>query len=79
MSSKVYTKCSPVRFGELLRSLGVEKDVPLRTLALAANMDQAHLSTIELGRRLPTEGQALNLASFFAVDETDAQARRLGE
>jgi transcriptional regulator with XRE-family HTH domain len=79
MTSKVYTKSSPIRFGELLRSLGVEKDVPLRTLASTANMDQAHLSKIELGRRSPTEGQALNLTSFFAVDETDAQARRLGE
>jgi transcriptional regulator with XRE-family HTH domain len=80
MSSLTYAKRSqPPRFGELLRQLRVEKDVPLRTVAAAADMDQAHLSKIELGQRVPTEEQTARLAKFFGLDETETQARRIAE
>jgi len=80
MSSTVYAKHSqPPRFGEWLRRLRVEKDVPLRTVAAAADMDQAHLSKIELGQRVPTEEQTARLARFFGLDETETQARRIAE
>jgi transcriptional regulator with XRE-family HTH domain len=42
-------------------------------------MDQAHLSKIELGQRVPTEEQTAKLARFFGVGETDMQARRIAE
>jgi transcriptional regulator with XRE-family HTH domain len=51
----------------------------LRTVAAAADMDQAHLSKIELGQRLPTEDQTFKLARFFGVNETETQARRMAE
>ena len=49
----------------------------LRTVAAAADMDQASLSKIELGQRFPTEEQTKMLAKFFGVDETEALARRM--
>jgi transcriptional regulator with XRE-family HTH domain len=80
MSSTNYAKRSqPPRFGEWLRQLRVEKDVPLRTVAAAADMDQAHLSKIELGQRVPTEEQTAKLAKFFGLNETETQARRIAE
>ena len=80
MSSTNYAKHSqPPRFGEWLRQLRVAKDVPLRTVAAAADMDQAHLSKIELGQRVPTEEQTAKLARFFGLNETETHARRIAE
>jgi transcriptional regulator with XRE-family HTH domain len=80
MSSTKYAKhAAAPRFGEWLRQLRASKDEPLRTVAAAADMDQAHLSKIELGQRLPTEEQTAKLARFFGVGETEAQARRMAE
>jgi len=80
MSSTNYAKRSqPPRFGEWLRELRVAKDVPLRTVAAAADMDQAHLSKIELGQRVPTEEQTAKLARFFGLNETETHARRIAE
>jgi len=80
MSSTLYAKRSqPPRFGEWLRQLRVAKDVPLRTVAAAADMDQAHLSKIELGQRVPTEEQTAKLARFFGLNETETHARRIAE
>ena len=45
----------------------------------AADMDQTHLSKIELGQRLPTLGQTTKLAAFFGLDATTVQARRIAE
>lgn len=56
-----------------------EKDVPLRVVAAAADMDQAHLSKIELGQRVPTEKQAAAMARYFDVDSHDMEARRIAE
>jgi len=80
MSSTKYAKhAAAPRFGEWLRQLRAAKDEPLRTVAAAADMDQAHLSKIELGQRLPTEEQTAKLAKFFGMGETEAQARRMGK
>ncbi len=66
-------------FGERLRKMREEKGVPLRTVAAAADMDQAHLSKVELGRRVPTEKQAAALARYFGVDAQDMEASRIAE
>ena len=66
-------------FGVWLRELRVKRDLPLRVVAAAAEMDQAHLSKIELGQRLPTEEQTSKLASFFGVNERETEARRIVE
>ncbi len=66
-------------FGEWLREMRDEKDVPLRVVASAAEMDQAHLSKVELGHRIPTEKQAAALARYFGMDLHEMEARRIAE
>jgi transcriptional regulator with XRE-family HTH domain len=66
-------------FGEWLRQMRDEKGVPLRIVAAAADMDQAHLSKVELGHRVPTEKQAAALARYFGVDSREVEARRIAE
>ena len=66
-------------FGEWLRELRDVKGVPLRVVAAAAEMDQAHLGKIELGHRVATEKQAAALARYFGVDPHEMEARRIAE
>ena len=56
-----------------------DKKVPLRVVAAAAEMDQAHLCKIELGHRVPTEKQTAALARYFEVNPQDLEARRIAE
>jgi len=67
------------RLGEWLRELRDQRNLPLREVADAAEMDLAHLQKIELGHRLPTEEQTTRLAKFFKLDKTGIQARRIAE
>lgn len=66
-------------FGQWLRKMREDKGVPLRTVAAAAEMDQAHLSKVELGHRVLTKLQAEALAHYFGVDLQDMEARRIAE
>lgn len=82
MSSTKYSskgKASPPRFGEWLRQLREERKLPLRAVAAAAEMDQAHLSKAELGQRLLTADQVAAIAKFFKEDGTQMEARRIAE
>jgi len=81
MSKARYSASAPTvrRLGEWLRQLREERELPLREVAEAAEMDWAHLQKIEQGQRLPTEEQMTRLARFFHLDQTDAQARRIAE
>src|SRR4051812_22712050 len=49
---------APPSLGEWLRQMREGKELPLRVVAAAAEMDQAHLSKAELGQRLLTAEQA---------------------
>jgi transcriptional regulator with XRE-family HTH domain len=66
-------------FGEWLRQMREAKGVPLRVVASAAEMDQAHLSKVELGQRIPTGKQSAALARYFSVGLQDMEARRIAE
>lgn len=55
------------------------KQLPLRVVAAAAEMDQAHLSKVELGHRILTASQALAIAKFFCVEPNEMEARRIAE
>lgn len=68
-----------LRFGEWLRGLREAKELPLRVVAAAAEMDQAHLSKVELGQRLLTAEQAASIAKFFHLNATEIEARRIVE
>jgi transcriptional regulator with XRE-family HTH domain len=67
------------RFGEWLRGLREAKKLPLRVVAAAAEMDQAHLSKAELGQRLLTAEQASAIAKYFDLDANEIEARRIVE
>ena len=69
----------PVKLGDWLRELREGRDLPLRAVADATDMDLAHLHKIEQGQRLPTEEQTSRLAKFFKLDETETQAQRIAE
>ena len=51
----------------------------MRVVAAAAEMDQAHLSKVELGQRLLTAEQAAAIAKFFKIDAKQTEARRIVE
>ena len=68
-----------IQFGKWLRRLRLQRGVPLRVVAAAAEMDQAHLSKIELGQRLLTARQTLAIAKFFKIDPVEMDARRIAE
>jgi len=55
------------------------EQLPLRVVAAAAEMDQAHLSKVELGQRVLTATQANAIARFFEIDPIEIEARRIVE
>ena len=67
------------RFGKWLRGIRESKQLPLRVVAAAAEMDQAHLSKVELGQRLLTAAQASAISKFFKIDTNEIEARRIVE
>ena len=78
-SSTPANPANQATLGSWLRSLREGRSVPLRVVAAAAEMDQAALSKIELGQRVPTPKQAKALADYFGLDDRDMEARRIAE
>ena len=76
---KATSTANSQRFGEWLRGMRESKELPLRVVAAAAEMDQAHLSKVELGQRLLTADQASLIAKFFGIDANEIEARRIVE
>jgi len=62
-------------FGEIIRTLRQEKNVPLRVVAAAIEIDSTLLSRFELGERFPTQEQIKRFAEYFQqpVEEFSAQ------
>lgn len=58
-------------FGDNIRKLREDKELPLRTVAAYLDIDQAILSKIERGQRKPTREHVVKLAGYFKVKETD--------
>lgn len=58
-------------FGETIRKLREEKELPLRKVAAFLDIDQAILSKIERGRRNASRDQVMKLAGYFNIDEND--------
>lgn len=58
-------------FGETIRRLREEKELPLRTVAAFLDIDQAILSKIERGKRNASRELVVKLAGFFKVNEND--------
>lgn len=60
---------------DYLRTLRLEKGVPLRKAAAGIDIDQSSLSKIERGDRLPTEDQLVKIASYFDLDLKELRLR----
>lgn len=58
-------------FGDTIRKLREDKELPLRTVAAFLDIDQAILSKIERGHRKPAREQVVKLAQYFKVKESD--------
>jgi transcriptional regulator with XRE-family HTH domain len=58
-------------FGDSIRKLREDKQLPLRTVAAFLDIDQAILSKIERGHRKPSREQVVKLAEYFKVKEND--------
>ena len=54
--------------GELIRELRAKSGLLLRQVAAEIEIDQALLSKIERGERMPTKDQIIRLAKFYKVD-----------
>lgn len=62
-------------FANWLRRLREERDVPLRVVAAAVDMDSTLLSKLELGDRLPTDKQASALATHYRISVEEMRHR----
>jgi HTH-type transcriptional regulator, competence development regulator len=58
-------------FGDTVRKLREERELPLRTVAAFLDIDQAILSKIERSHRKPTREQVIKLAGYFKVKENN--------
>ena len=58
-------------FGDTVRKLREERELPLRTVAAFLDIDQAILSKMERGHRKPTREQVVKLAGYFKIKEND--------
>jgi predicted nucleotidyltransferase len=58
-------------FGNTIRKLRENKDLPLRTVAAFLDIDQAILSKIERGQRSASRTLVLKLAEFFEISQND--------
>lgn len=56
---------------EIIRELREKNGLLLRQVAAEIEIDQALLSKIERGERLPTKDQVIRLAKFYKVDPNE--------
>ncbi len=55
------------QFGQIIRNLRLENELPLRKIAAYLDIDQAILSKIEKGQRKASKTQVLELSRFFKL------------
>ena len=61
-------------FGETIRNLRLQQNVPLRVVAAAAEIDSTLLSRFELGERFPTDEQIKRFAEYFQLPVEELSA-----
>jgi transcriptional regulator with XRE-family HTH domain len=66
-------------FGEYIRKLREENEMPLRKLAAQLDIDQSTLSKIETNQRQPTREMIPILAKVFKIDIKELKVRFLSE
>lgn len=58
-------------FGDTIRNLREERELPLRVVAAYLDIDQAILSKIERGQRIARREQVVKLAEYFKIKENE--------
>ena len=66
-------------FGERIRKLREDNNMPLRKLAAHLDIDQSTLSKIETNQRQPTKEMIPILAKVFKVDIKELKVKYLSE
>ncbi|TRX49647.1 helix-turn-helix transcriptional regulator [Fulvivirga sp. M361] len=66
-------------FGEYLRNLREDEDIPIRKVAAALDIDQSTLSKFERGERLPKEEIIPKIAKYFEVDFEEMRLSYFGD
>jgi len=68
-----------ISFGEHLRTLRTETELPLREVASHLGIDPSLLAKIERNERQPTKQLIKEVASYFNVDERELQNEFLSD
>ena len=66
-------------FGEMLRKLREESDMPLRKLAALLDLDQSTLSKIERNERSANSDLIEKIAKVFKINKKDLQVNFLSD
>jgi transcriptional regulator with XRE-family HTH domain len=66
-------------FGETIRNLRLQQNVPLRVVAAAVEIDSTLLSRIELGERFPTPEQLARFADYFQLPQVELSAQVIAD
>jgi transcriptional regulator with XRE-family HTH domain len=66
-------------FGDYIRELREEKNLPLRKVAAFLDIDTSVLSKIERGERQATKENVVRIAEFFSLNEVQLLNDYLGE
>lgn len=66
-------------FGDTIRSLRLNRQLPLRVVATAIGIDSTLLSRLELGERFPTDEQLRRFADYFALPAKELAAQALAD
>lgn len=59
------------KIAEIIREQREQKGLLLREVAAKIEIDQALLSKIERGERMPTKEQVIRFAKFYKIDQGD--------
>lgn len=65
--------------GKIIRAERDKRNLLLRQVGAALDVDQALISKFERGERLPTKEQVKRLAKFYSLDKNDLIAARLAD
>ena len=66
-------------FGQTIRALREEQNVPLRVVAAAVEIDSTMLSKLERGERFPTTSQLEKFAKYFEFPLEELSAKAIAD
>ena len=79
MSKQMMSKQNNTSFGEYIRQLREDRNLPLRKIAAELDIDTSTLSKIEKNERNASEQIIEKLSEIFAIDKADLKVRYLSD